>query len=115
MALFQSQVNWIFRLLFLQTEFEEYLPILMPHTVGDDKFTKKYKLSYFQTPVDIYLLKVNNRNTKTGCEICSKLTIKTPERRQWRCSRPALLDCDCALLLLSFTITFLFSLRRSKI
>ena len=31
----------------------------------------------------IYLLKVNNRNTRTKCEICSKLTIKTPERRQW--------------------------------
>ena len=32
----------------------------------------------------IYLLKVNKRNTKTRCEICSKLTIKTPERRHWR-------------------------------
>ena len=30
-------------------------------------------------PANIYLL-VNNRNTR--CEICSKLTIKTPERRQ---------------------------------
>ena len=30
----------------------------------------------------IYLLKVNNRNTRTRCEICSKLTIKTPERRR---------------------------------
>ena len=29
----------------------------------------------------IYLLIVNNRNTRTRCEICSKLTIKTPERR----------------------------------
>ena len=29
-----------------------------------------------------YLLKVNNRSTRTRCEICSKLTIKTPERRQ---------------------------------
>ena len=28
-------------------------------------------------PVGIYLLKVNNRNTRTRCEICSKLTIKT--------------------------------------
>ena len=27
------------------------------------------------------MLKVNNRNTRTRCEICSKLTIKTPERR----------------------------------
>ena len=26
-------------------------------------------------PVGIYLLKVNNRNTRTRCEICSKLTI----------------------------------------
>ena len=30
------------------------------------------------------MFKVNNRNTRTRCEICSKLTIKTPERRQWR-------------------------------
>ena len=29
-------------------------------------------------PIDIYLLK---RNTRTRCEICSKLTIKTPKRR----------------------------------
>ena len=35
-------------------------------------------------PAGIYLLKVNNRNTRTRCEICSKLTINTPERRQWR-------------------------------
>ena len=34
-------------------------------------------------PAGIYLLKVNIRNTRTRCEICSKLTIKTPERRQW--------------------------------
>ena len=32
-------------------------------------------------PADIYLLKVNKRNTRTRCEICSKLTIKIPERR----------------------------------
>ena len=29
------------------------------------------------------MFKVNNRNTRARCEICSKLTIKTPERRQW--------------------------------
>ena len=41
---------------------------------------------YYNTsiPVGIYLLKVNNRNTRTRREICSKLTIKTPERRHWR-------------------------------
>ena len=32
--------------------------------------------------VAIYLLKVNNRNTRTRCKICSKLTIKLPERRR---------------------------------
>ena len=30
-------------------------------------------------PANIYLLKVNNRNTRRKCEICSKLTIKTPD------------------------------------
>ena len=33
-------------------------------------------------PAGIYLFKVNNRNTRTRCEISSKLAIKTPERRQ---------------------------------
>ena len=30
-----------------------------------------------------YLFKVNNKNTRKRCEICSKLTIKTPERCHW--------------------------------
>ena len=30
-------------------------------------------------PVGIYLLKVNNRNTRSRYEICSKSTIKTPD------------------------------------
>ena len=30
------------------------------------------------------MIKVNNRNTRTKCEICSKLAIKTSERRQRR-------------------------------
>ena len=33
-------------------------------------------------PANIYLFKVNNINTRKRCEIYSKLTIKTPERRQ---------------------------------
>ena len=32
--------------------------------------------------VGIYLIKVNNRSTRSRCEICSKLTIKTSERRK---------------------------------
>ena len=33
------------------------------------------------SPVGNYMFKVNNRNTRIRCEIYSKLTIKTPERR----------------------------------
>ena len=31
----------------------------------------------------IYMFKVDNSNTRTRCEICSKLTIKTLKRRHW--------------------------------
>ena len=30
------------------------------------------------------MFKVNNRNNRTRCDICSKLRIKIPEQRQWR-------------------------------
>ena len=30
----------------------------------------------FKYPSGIYLLKVNNKNTRTGCGICAKLIIK---------------------------------------
>ena len=33
-------------------------------------------------PTGVKLFKVNNGDTKTMCEISSKLTIKTPEWRQ---------------------------------
>ena len=36
-------------------------------------------------PAGICICKINNRNTRTRCEICSKLTIKTPERHQCYC------------------------------
>ena len=42
------------------------------------KFESEQNLAV--NPIGIYLLKVNNSNTRTSCEICSKLTIKTPER-----------------------------------
>ena len=44
----------------------------------------RQKLSNY--PANIYLFKGKNTNTKKRCEICSKLTIKTPERCQWRSS-----------------------------
>ena len=35
-------------------------------------------------PANSYLFKDNSENTRKRCEICSKLTTKTPKRRQWR-------------------------------
>ena len=35
-------------------------------------------------PVNIYLFKDNNGNTRKRCEICSKLIIKAYEQRHWR-------------------------------
>ena len=39
------------------------------------------KIANGPNPAGIYLLKIDNRSTRTRCEICSKLTIKTPKRR----------------------------------
>ena len=46
------------------------------------------RFSKFSTtnPASIYLFKANNRSTRKICVISSKLTIKTPEKRQWRYS-----------------------------
>ena len=35
---------------------------------------------------NIYLFQVNYKNIRKKYKICSKFTIKTPERRHWRCS-----------------------------
>ena len=74
---------------------------------------KKSYLRYltgYRMPVGIYLLKVNIRNTRTKCEICSNLTIKTPERRHWRRSGIFIVNFEhishlvLALLLLTLNI-----------
>ena len=48
----------------------------------------------YHIPAGIYLFKVNNRNTRAMCKIWPKLTIKTRERRQWRCSGVFILNFD---------------------
>ena len=45
-------------------------------------------------PAGNYMSKVSNRNTGKRCEICSKLTIKTPEGRNWRCSGVFILNFE---------------------
>ena len=34
--------------------------------------------------VRLAIVSINNRNTRTRWEICSKLTVKRPEQHQWR-------------------------------
>ena len=41
----------------------------------------QFPIIHSNTPANIYLFKVNNRNTEKRCEIC--LNLKTPERRYW--------------------------------
>ena len=51
-------------------------------TLINNKLLLLYHQSNFQT--NIYYFKVNKRNSRKRCEICSKLTIKTLEQGQWR-------------------------------
>ena len=61
------------------------------------------------TPVNIYLLKVNNKNTRKRCEIYSKLIVKGPKQRQWRRSSVFIVNFEhishlfLVFLLLTFT------------
>ena len=45
------------------------------YTLSNNIYTRK------NSQTKIYLIIANKSNTKKRCEICSKLTIKTPERR----------------------------------
>ena len=53
-----------------------------------------------RNPTGNYMFKVNNRNTRIRCEICSKLTIMIPERRQWRRSGIFILNFEHISLLI---------------
>ena len=64
--------------------------ILKPQT----RLSYAYSNMFFRFKICLYdaingypagncMFKVNNRNTRTRCEICSMLTIKTPERTFW--------------------------------
>ena len=56
------------------------------NNVKKNLFTCCFSVLFKVNPVGIYLFKVNNRNTRTRCEICSRLTIKTSERCHWHSS-----------------------------
>ena len=44
------------------------------YTLGNDVYIGK------NSSANIYMFIVNNSNTRKMCEICSKLTIKSPQR-----------------------------------
>ena len=60
-------------------------------------------------PAGNYMSKVSNRNTTTRCDIYSKLTVKIPERRQWRHSGIFIVNFEhishLALVLLLLTLS----------
>ena len=72
---FQSVFFWRIKLFAL-------LKVLGKKTIEEDWIEQldiQYRNNFYAwAPAGIYLLKVNNRNTRTRCEICSKLTLKIP-------------------------------------
>ena len=54
-----------------------------------------------------YMFKVNNRNTITRCEICSKLTIKTREPYFTPCYSVCIVNCEDVI---AGWVTYLFYL-----
>ena len=57
------------------------------------------------SPTGNYMFKVNNRNTTTRCETCSKLIIKTPKRCHWRHSGVFIVNLECIFhLVLTFLL-----------
>ena len=75
-------------------------------TSGKSPRCKSGFASAYCYPANIYLFKVNNRNTRKRCEICSKLIIKIPERRHWPLSGVFVL----VFLMLTLNIFNTFSL-----
>ena len=56
-------------------------------------------------PAGICLLNVNNKNSRRRCEVCSKLTRKTPERRHLRRSGVVIVNSEhISLLVLVFLL-----------
>ena len=54
--------------------------------ISSVNFIFEWKISFislvWMSPACIYSSNVNNKNARTVCESCSKLTIRTPERRR---------------------------------
>ena len=82
---FSGKISWIWSCSHISRKFSYWENLLLFrmmlnkasvhfYTLENNIYTSK------NSPTNIHLLIVNNSNTKKRCEICSKLTIKTPER-----------------------------------
>ena len=61
------------------TSFKFTLMTMTLQKIGSTDFIKMCVNDSKIVPAGNYMFKVNYRNARTSCEICSKLTIKTPE------------------------------------
>ena len=61
-------------------------------------------------PANIYLCKNNDRSTRKRGEASSKVTTKTPERRQQRCFDIFVVNFEC-ISLFFFLVLLLFNLN----
>ena len=68
----------LYKLMLPKCQFLKILVKINPHEIIKIFFYIYFTPRY--NPADNYMLKVSNRNTRTKCEIFSKLTIKTSER-----------------------------------
>ena len=76
---FMHSQSWRYLYTFI---YLHWLPRIFNHSRCSYQTSTRWDLSITSNnPAGNYMFKVNHRNTRTRCEICSKLTIKTPERR----------------------------------
>ena len=91
------------------TSFYDLLMFVTPTTSGitiilNNNNKDKYKWDLSCNPVDNYLFKVNNRNIRTRCEICSTVRIKAPEWRHWCLSVVFVINFGIVLVSLLLTL-----------
>ena len=63
-------------------------------TLNSQNLSLEWILIKYTYPANICLFKVNHKSTRKRFEICSKLTIATPERRQWHLSGIAIVNFE---------------------
>ena len=74
---------------------------------------------FYMIPANNYLFKINNRNFRKRCVICSKLTLKTPEWCYWCRSGVFIVNFEhishLFLVFLLLTLSTLFPVEVEKI